>query len=160
MSATGPSGSGAGDRSVDVRSGHRATLGLAAGAIGGTRVPGYRGEEGVAAGSTVETHAALRLDIDNVRWTGVPFYLQSGKRMAARSTEIVVQFKPAPHTPFDAYGAGGAVTRPNTLIATIAPHEGGGGSDGSRRHEAGSPGPAAADELLAREGRCCYAPER
>ena len=92
-----------------------------AGHIAGERVPAYREEEKVAADSHVETYAALRLHIDNVRWAGVPFHLRSGKRLAARSTEIVVQFKPAPHTPFR---VGGDVVRPNRLVATIAPHEG------------------------------------
>lgn len=91
-----------------------------AGHIAGESVPGYRDEEKVGADSPVETYAALRLHIDNVRWAGVPFYLRSGKRLAARSTEIVVTFKPPPHTPFR---AGGDAVRPNKLIATISPHE-------------------------------------
>ena len=70
-----------------------------AGSISGERVPAYREEEKVAADSPVETYAALKLHIDNVRWAGVPFYLRSGKRLAKRATEIVVEFKPAPHTP-------------------------------------------------------------
>ena len=72
-----------------------------AGVIAGERVPAYREEEKVAADSQVETYAALRLHIDNVRWAGVPFYLRSGKRLAKRATEIVVEFKPAPHTPLE-----------------------------------------------------------
>ena len=95
-----------------------------AGVIAGERVPAYREEQKVAADSQVETYAALRLHIDNVRWAGVPFYLRSGKRLATRATEIVVEFKPAPHTPFKPGGDHGAVARPNRLVATISPHEG------------------------------------
>ena len=59
-------------------------------------VPGYRQEPNVDPNSTVETFAAMKLWVDNWRWTGVPFYLRSGKRLARRSTEIVVRFKNAP----------------------------------------------------------------
>ena len=89
----------------------------------GERVPAYRAEEKVAADSPVETYAALTLHIDNMRWAGVPFYLRSGKRLAARATEIVVEFKPAPHTPFSPHGSGNDVIRPNRLVASISPHE-------------------------------------
>jgi glucose-6-phosphate 1-dehydrogenase len=95
-----------------------------AGVTAGERVPAYRDEQEVAADSQVETYAALRLYIDNVRWAGVPFYLRSGKRLAKHATEIVVEFKPAPHTPFSPAGARGAVVRPNRLVASISPHEG------------------------------------
>ncbi|MBI2723708.1 MAG: hypothetical protein HYX50_01465 [Chloroflexi bacterium] len=54
----------------------------------------------------------------------MPFYLRSGKRLAKRATEIVVQFKPAPHTPFSPARARGTVVRPNRLVASISPHEG------------------------------------
>jgi glucose-6-phosphate 1-dehydrogenase len=94
-----------------------------AGHIAGERVPAYRAEEKVAADSAVETYAALTLHIDNMRWAGVPFYLRSGKRLAARATEIVVEFKPAPHTPFSPHGSGPDVIRPNRLVASISPHE-------------------------------------
>jgi len=91
-----------------------------AGVVAGKAVPAYRAEEGVAADSSVETYAALRLHIDNVRWAGVPFYLRSGKGLATSVSEIVVAFKPVPHTPFN---LGGAALRPNTLVAGISPHE-------------------------------------
>lgn len=94
----------------------------AGGHIRGSRVPAYRDENKVAADSMVETFAAVRLQIENVRWAGVPFYLRSGKRLAVRSTEIVVEFKPAPHTPFAM--SSGQGMRPNRLIATVSPHEG------------------------------------
>jgi glucose-6-phosphate 1-dehydrogenase len=91
-----------------------------AGLIAGKPVPAYRDEQGVAPDSRVETYAALRLHIDNVRWAGVPFYLRSGKGLTKSASEIAVEFKPAPHMPFS---LGGAVLRPNTLVASIAPHE-------------------------------------
>jgi len=92
--------------------------------ISGKRVPAYREEEKVAADSQVETYAALKLHIDNLRWAGVPFYLRSGKRMAKRATEIVVQFKPAPHTPWIPGGTVGKAARPNLLVINVSPEEG------------------------------------
>ena len=94
------------------------------GDVGGERVPAYRNEDKVAKDSSVETYAAVRLYIDNMRWAGVPFYLRSGKRMATRSTEIVIEFKPAAHTPFRPGGPHGVPARPNRLVATVSPHEG------------------------------------
>jgi glucose-6-phosphate 1-dehydrogenase len=91
-----------------------------AGRIAGKAVPAYRDEQGAAPDSRVETYAALRLHIDNVRWAGVPFYLRSGKALTKSVSEIVVAFKPVPHTPFD---LGDVALRPNTLVATIAPHQ-------------------------------------
>ncbi|WP_114201883.1 glucose-6-phosphate dehydrogenase [Janibacter anophelis] len=72
----------------------------AAGWQGGDKVIGYLDEDGVADGSTTETYAAMRLDIDTRRWAGVPFYLRTGKRLGRRVTEIAVVFKRAPHLPF------------------------------------------------------------
>jgi len=95
-----------------------------AGDVAGKKVPAYREEKKVATDSNVETYAAFKLHIDNMRWAGVPFYLRSGKALATRSTEIIVEFKPPPHTPFRPGGDHGAVARPNRLIATISPHEG------------------------------------
>ena len=93
------------------------------GLIGGEDVPAYRKEEKVAAKSRVETYAALKLEIDNLRWAGVPFYLRSGKRLAQRTTEIVVEFKPTPHTPWKPIGMDGATARPNLLIVNVSPLE-------------------------------------
>ena len=73
----------------------------AAGWQGGDKVIGYLQEDGVAADSTTETYAAMRLDVDTRRWAGVPFYLRTGKRLGRRVTEIAVVFKRAPHLPFD-----------------------------------------------------------
>jgi glucose-6-phosphate 1-dehydrogenase len=72
------------------------------GAIAGQPVAGYGKENDVAADSNVETYAALKLFIDNWRWAGVPFYLRSGKRLAKSSTQIVIEFKTPPHTPWNA----------------------------------------------------------
>lgn len=95
-----------------------------AGEVGGEHARAYRDEERVAADSSVETYVAFRLHFDNMRWAGVPFYLRSGKRLARRSTEIVIEFKPAPHTPFGVDNGHGPAVRPNRLVATVAPHEG------------------------------------
>ncbi len=67
-----------------------------AGKIGTKSVPAYRREEGVSPRSQTETYVALRLEIDNWRWSGVPFFLRTGKRLAKSVTEIAVQFRPAP----------------------------------------------------------------
>jgi glucose-6-phosphate 1-dehydrogenase len=92
------------------------------GESGGEHVPGYLHEEGVAPGSTTETYAALRLEVDNWRWAGVPFYLRTGKRLARKVTEIAVTLKPVPHLAFTQEGSLGV--RPNQLIITMQPNEG------------------------------------
>ena len=79
---------------------HTARGQYAAGWQGGEEVIGYREEDGVDRASRTETYAAVRLDIDNRRWAGVPFYLRTGKRLGKRVTEIAVVFKRAPHLPF------------------------------------------------------------
>lgn len=90
-----------------------------AGAIDGQAVPGYTGEvEGRA--SQTETFVAIRTHIDNWRWSGVPFYLRTGKRLPRRSTEIYIQFRPLPHSIF---GASGAQVEPNKLIIELQPDE-------------------------------------
>jgi glucose-6-phosphate 1-dehydrogenase len=92
------------------------------GAVGGEPVPGYLEEEGVAPDSTTETFAAVRLEVDNWRWAGVPFYLRTGKRLARKVTEIAVTLRPVPHLGFEQDGSLGV--RPNQLILTIQPDEG------------------------------------
>jgi glucose-6-phosphate 1-dehydrogenase len=92
------------------------------GRIEGAPVPGYREEPGIAANSTTETFAALRLFIDNWRWQGVPFFLRTGKRMPAKVTEVAIQFQPAPHLPFPP--ATVEHWEPNRLIMRIQPDEG------------------------------------
>lgn len=90
--------------------------------VGDAWVPSYREEAGVAADSKVETFAALRLSIDNWRWAGVPFYLRSGKRMAKRTAEIVIQFNRAPLQLFRHQQVKGLA--PNRLVLRIQPNEG------------------------------------
>jgi glucose-6-phosphate 1-dehydrogenase len=72
----------------------------AAGTSTGQNVPAYRDEARVAKDSVTETYAAMRLMLDNWRWSGVPFYLRTGKRLARRTTEIAIRFKPAPYLLF------------------------------------------------------------
>jgi glucose-6-phosphate 1-dehydrogenase len=94
----------------------------AAGHAGGEDVPGYLEEEGVASESRTETYAALRLEVDNWRWAGVPFYLRTGKRLARKVTEIAVTLKPVPHLAFSHEGSLGV--QPNQLVLTLQPNEG------------------------------------
>jgi glucose-6-phosphate 1-dehydrogenase len=95
----------------------------APGDVGGDPVPGYLQEQGVPEGSHTETYAALRLNVQNWRWAGVPFYLRTGKRLARKVTEIAVTLKPVPHLAFR--GAAGEVeVRPNQLVLHVQPNEG------------------------------------
>jgi glucose-6-phosphate 1-dehydrogenase len=73
----------------------------AAGNIAGQAVPGYREELGVSPHSHTETFVALRTEIANWRWAGVPFYIRTGKRLAGRDARIVVNFRPTPHAIFN-----------------------------------------------------------
>ena len=91
----------------------------ASGSSGGEPVPGYLEGEGMQE-STTETFAALRVDIDNWRWNGVPFYLRSGKRMQRRNSEIVIQFKTMPYSIF---ANKGACISENKLVITLQPKE-------------------------------------
>jgi glucose-6-phosphate 1-dehydrogenase len=92
------------------------------GSIGGKPVVGYREEKDVAADSTTETFAALTMWFDNWRWSGVPFFIRSGKRLAKRVTEIAIQFKSAPHQLFGAEAM--EHVAPNQLVIRIQPDEG------------------------------------
>jgi len=94
----------------------------APGVSGGEPVVGYLQEDGVPADSHTETYAALRLEVDNWRWAGVPFYLRTGKRLARKVTEIAVTLRPVPHLAFEQEGSLGV--RPNQLVMTIQPNEG------------------------------------
>jgi glucose-6-phosphate 1-dehydrogenase len=88
---------------------------------GAKAVRAYRDEPDVAAKSKVETYAALRLEIDNWRWAGVPFFVRTGKHLAARITEIAICFKPAPSAVLaQSYSI---APQPNWLILRIAPDE-------------------------------------
>ncbi|HRW10594.1 MAG TPA: glucose-6-phosphate dehydrogenase [Caldilineaceae bacterium] len=88
----------------------------------GEHVPGYRNEPDVAADSTTETFAALKLFVDNWRWQDVPFYLRTGKRLAEKRSEIVIQFRPVPHHSFPITAI--AEWEPNRLFMHIQPQEG------------------------------------
>jgi glucose-6-phosphate 1-dehydrogenase len=92
------------------------------GHAGGEDVPGYLEEPGVPADSTTETYVALRLEVDNWRWAGVPFYLRTGKRLARKVSEIAVTLKPVPHLAFSQDGSLGV--QPNQLVMTLQPNEG------------------------------------
>ncbi|MDO8307898.1 MAG: glucose-6-phosphate dehydrogenase [Actinomycetota bacterium] len=72
----------------------------ASGWQGGIPVKGYLEEDGISPESSTETYAAIRVDVENRRWGGVPFYLRTGKRLGRRVTEVAVVFKRAPHLPF------------------------------------------------------------
>ncbi|HMF11397.1 MAG TPA: glucose-6-phosphate dehydrogenase, partial [Gemmataceae bacterium] len=83
---------------------------------------GYRNEPGVAPDSKTPTYAAVRLEIDNWRWRGVPFYLRSGKALSKRNSEIVIQFLCPPHLMFPL--PPGATLQCNRLTMEIQPNEG------------------------------------
>jgi glucose-6-phosphate 1-dehydrogenase len=92
------------------------------GVEGGHRVPGYRQEEDVPPDSRTETFVAMKLAIDNWRWADVPFYLRTGKRLAAQTTEIVIQFRRAPFVLFRDTPVENLM--PNQLVLHIQPQEG------------------------------------
>jgi glucose-6-phosphate 1-dehydrogenase len=94
----------------------------AAGWAGGIKVPGYLDEPDIPRTSTTETYAAIRLGVDNRRWSGVPFYLRAGKRLGRRVTEVAVQFKKAPHLPF--HSAATETLTHNALVIRVQPDEG------------------------------------
>ena len=100
----------------------------APGKIADKSLPGYREEQGVKRDSRTETFVAMRLLVDNWRWAGVPFYLRTGKRLSRRSTEIMIQFKRAPHIVFRE-----REVEPNRLVLNIQPEEGVSVSFGAKR---------------------------
>ncbi len=79
---------------------------------------GYLDEVKVPSGSRCETFVALRTEVQNWRWAGVPFYLRTGKRLAARDAQIVVNFRPTPHSIFP------GMNRPNKLVIKLQPEDG------------------------------------
>ena len=89
------------------------------GAIGGETKASYLDEEGVKEKSKTETFISLKLQIDNWRWSGVPFFLRTGKRMSEKKSEIVVQFKEVPHNIFDS----DQKQKNNQLIIQLQPEE-------------------------------------
>jgi glucose-6-phosphate 1-dehydrogenase len=90
-----------------------------AGEVGGKPVKGYDQERGQP--SDTETFVAIRADIDNWRWAGVPFFMRTGKRLPEKRTEIVIQFKALPHSIFDRDERG--AVQPNRLIIALQPEE-------------------------------------
>src|SRR5690606_19692560 len=91
------------------------------GFINGAEVPGYREEPMVDEQSNTETYVAGKLMIDNFRWAGVPIYIRTGKRMAAKSTKIIIQFK---DIPMNLYYQTDQTLNPNLLVIHIQPEEG------------------------------------
>ena len=92
------------------------------GAIDGRALVGYRQEDRVNPESNTETYVALRLHIDNFRWSGVPFYLRTGKRLPVRSAEIIVRFREQPGVLY--FGQKHHMLGPNLLVIKIQPEEG------------------------------------
>jgi glucose-6-phosphate 1-dehydrogenase len=91
------------------------------GVIDGQSVPGYFDEDGCETqGSDTETFVAIKAHVDNWRWSGVPFYLRTGKRMPDKVTEIIIQYKALPHHIFGE----GESAEPNRLIIRLQPNEG------------------------------------
>ena len=89
-----------------------------AGTVGGVAVPGYLDEVKVPADSHCETFVAVRTEVQNWRWAGVPFYLRTGKRLAGRDAQIVVNFREVPHPIFP------GTTRANKLVIKLQPEDG------------------------------------
>lgn len=88
--------------------------------VAGDGMPGYREEEGVDPGSTQATYAAVPFDVRTWRWSGVPFYVRSGKRLERKASEIVLVFKTPPHVPF----ALPSPLKPDRLVLRVTPDEG------------------------------------
>ncbi|MHA5047028.1 glucose-6-phosphate dehydrogenase [Streptomyces sp. SD15] len=89
---------------------------------GGEQVRGYLQEDGIDPKSTTDTYAAVKLEVDNRRWAGVPFYLRTGKRLGRRVTEIAVVFQRAPHSPFDSTAT--EELGQNAIVIRVQPDEG------------------------------------
>jgi glucose-6-phosphate 1-dehydrogenase len=89
-----------------------------AGTVDGRAVPGYLDEVKVPAGSTCETFVAMRTEVQNWRWAGVPFYLRTGKRLAARDAQIVINFRDVPHPIFP------GTRSANKLVIKLQPEDG------------------------------------
>lgn len=106
------------------------------GDLEGERLPAYRDEVGVDPDSTTETYVAWKLEIDNWRWNGVPFYLRTGKALPQKVSEIAIYFRRAPHLLFDSADDAEHISR-NVLVIRIQPDEG-----ISMKISAKQPGPA------------------
>ena len=92
------------------------------GFVEGEEVVAYREEDGVAPGTMTETFVAAKLYVDNWRWADTPFYVRMGKRLPRRETTIAIQFKRAPHPPFE--DGSSETLRPNVLLIHVQPNEG------------------------------------
>jgi glucose-6-phosphate 1-dehydrogenase len=92
------------------------------GYVEGEEVPAYREEEDVDPSSTTETYVAAKLYVDNWRWADTPFYVRTGKRLARRETTIAIEFKRAPHPPFEDISA--ERLKPDVLLIHVQPDEG------------------------------------
>lgn len=90
------------------------------GQVQGSHVAGYQNEESVDPASKTETFVAAKIMVDNFRWAGVPFYIRTGKRLPAKATEIIIQFKNLPYLYFNKEGN----LSPNLLVIRIYPEEG------------------------------------
>ena len=103
---------------------HTARGQYAAGWQAGVEVKGYLQEAGIPPDSTTETFAAIRVDIENRRWAGVPFYVRTGKRLGRRVTEVAVILKRAPHLPFQSSHTVAKELGSNAIVFRIQPDEG------------------------------------
>ena len=110
---------------------------------------GYRSIEGVAADSTTETYAALRLELDNWRWSGVPFFIRTGKRLAVRQTELRLVFKFPPRLGF---GLRDAQSQPDEFVVRLDPGTGVRIVLSAHRADAPKPAPIEFDMEFAAEG--------
>ena len=94
-----------------------------AGTINGEAVAGYLDEEGVPANSQTATFAGLRIEIQNYRWAGVPFFLRTGKRLPRRTTQVALTYQQGPVSVFRGIADGHPIS-PNVIVLTLQPHEG------------------------------------
>ncbi|WP_166240704.1 glucose-6-phosphate dehydrogenase [Paenibacillus turpanensis] len=108
-------------RSTEEVRGHVVRGQYAEGTLNGKPVPGYREEDKVAPDSTTETYFAAKVFVDNFRWAGVPFYIRTGKRLPAKATEVVVEFKKVPD---NVYLTEKHDLEPNLLVFRVQPMEG------------------------------------
>ena len=109
---------------------------------------GYRSIDGVAADSTTETYAALRLEIENWRWAGVPFFIRTGKRLPVTQTELRLVFKRPPRLGM----AGGRVAEANQLVVKLDPSTGVRLVVDAHRADTSGPAPITLDIEFAEEG--------
>jgi glucose-6-phosphate 1-dehydrogenase len=91
--------------------------------VGGEDLSGFREEEGVQPDAQTDTYAAVKLFVDNWRWSGVPVYIRTGKRLPKRVTDVAIQFRTAPKNMFGGTGGGNEVA-PNLMVLRIQPDEG------------------------------------